>query len=160
MGLALSFSTPIAAQGEVRITTWDGAQEEAQTKLAGVPFTAKTGIETVYATWPGTIAPIRAMVETKQVTMDTYPLNTWDVIVGCDEGILERLDPKELGLDSSDFYEGTIEPCGISSDLLTILWAWNLDRLPHMTGDNRPKSIAEAWDLKKFPGRTSRTSFI
>ncbi|MSO93267.1 MAG: extracellular solute-binding protein [Rhodospirillales bacterium] len=149
---AFCLSTGVEAQQrEVRISTWGGAQEDAQKKIAET-FTKETGIRAVFDTWNGSLGPIRGMVQAKNVTTDTYPFNPWDAVAGCDEGILERLDPKELGLDPSDFYEGAIEPCGIASDLWTWAWAWNEDRHPEWKGKG-PKNMAEIFDTQKFPGK-------
>lgn len=154
LALALAFSPMMSADAqEVRLATWGGVQEDVQKKYVAEPFTKKSGTKTIFGTWNGTLAPLRAMAETKQVTTDLYPLNPWDVTVGCDEGILEKLDPRELGLEPNDFYDGAIEACGLSSDIVTNMWAWNLDRHPDWKGDRRPKTISEAWDVKKFPGK-------
>lgn len=155
---AIAFSIGLAARTEAQdltLVSWGGAQETGYKKAYGETFSkAKGGLNLTWTTWNGTIAFIRAQVETKSVTNDVYPLNPWDTVAGCDEGVLEKLDPKELGItDASDFYEGGIEPCGIASDIWTYLLAWNLDKNPQWVGDKAPKGAQDLFDLKTYPGR-------
>jgi putative spermidine/putrescine transport system substrate-binding protein len=155
---AFALGLGLAAGAEAKdltIVTWGGAQEKGYKLGYGETFAkAKGGLNITYTTWNGTIAFIRAQVETKSITNDAYPLNPWDTVAGCDEGILEKLDPKELGItDPKDFYDGAIEPCGIASDVWSYLLAWNLEKNPKWVGDKAPQNVKDMFDLKAYPGR-------
>ncbi len=138
---------------DLTVVTWGGAQELGYKQAYGEPYEREKGAKITYTTWNGTLSFIRAQVETKSVTNDLYPVNPWDAVAGCDEGTFEKLEPKELGLDTTDFYDGGIEPCGIASDIWTYLLAWNGERTPAWTSKTGPQNIQDMFDLGKFPGK-------
>ncbi|MSO93701.1 MAG: extracellular solute-binding protein [Rhodospirillales bacterium] len=154
---ALGFGIGLAAEAraaDLTVVTWGGAQETGYKKAYGETYEKLSGNKLTWTTWNGTISFIRAQVESKSVSNHIYPLNPWDTVAGCDEGLLEKIDPKEMGItDPSDFYEGAIEPCGIGIDIWTYLLAWNLDRNPTWVGDKAPKDVQSMFDLKTWPGR-------
>ena len=157
-GLAAGLSAFAAAQErEVRAVNWGGAMMDAHLALFYGPFTKATGIKVVADTWSGKISQIRAMVEAKSISKDMFVVNPWDAVQGCDEGILERIDPKkDLGLsdaDVKDFYEGAIEPCGVATDIWTYVWSWDRARHPEWTEATGPKNIKDIYDVKKWPGK-------
>ena len=155
-GAAVVLCLAVAVDAQARdltVATWGGAQEKAHKEVMGPPFTKEKGIPVVYTTWNGTISYIRGQVQTKSVSTDVYPNNPWDVVAGCDEGLFEKLDPKELGVDPKDLYEGAIEPCGVATEIWSYLWGWNGDRHPEWTEKTGPQGVKDAFDLNKFPGR-------
>lgn len=147
--LAFTAGPPAFAAGELRITSWGGAFQDAQRKAFFEPFEKATGVKIIEDNWQGKIGQIRAMVQSGNVTTDLYDANPNDVITACDEGIAERID-KDLITDRSDFMEGALTECGVSSDVWTHVWTWDGDRLP---ADKGPKTIADVFDPVKFPGR-------
>jgi len=90
-------------------------------------------------------------VQAGKVTTDLFSGNPWDGVTGCDEGILEKIDKKFLG-DPSDFIKESLSDCAISSDIWTYMWAWDGDRLKFGPNEG-PKTIADIFDTKKFPGK-------
>lgn len=154
---ALGFGAALAAEAraaDLTVVTWGGAQETGYKKAYGDTYEKLSGNKITWTTWNGTIAFIRAQVEAKAVTNHIYPLNPWDTVAGCDEGLLEKIDPKEMGItDPSDFLEGAIEPCGIGVDVWSYLLAWNLEKNPKWVGAAAPKDVKDMFNLKDFPGR-------
>jgi putative spermidine/putrescine transport system substrate-binding protein len=63
---------------------------------------------------------IKAMVEANNVTVDVVEVEYPDVIRGCDEGLLETIDPAILPAAADgtkaedDFLKGAIADCGVA----------------------------------------------
>ena len=101
------------------------------------------------------MAQIRAQVEMGNVFWDVVDLNMPDLVRGCDEGLLVpvNIDDLPLGADgtpaANDFVEGTVTECGVTKIFFSRMIAYNDKRI----GDVKPATIADFFDLEKFPGR-------
>ena len=72
------------------------------------------------------------------------------LIAGCEENILQTLDPSRLNIDTTDFIDGAIHKCGIGTS------AWSMV----LGFDNRgftdiPSSWNSIWNTLQFPGGRS-----
>ncbi len=143
LGLAASSH----AADSLTIVTFGGAFENAVNKALFEPFTAKTGIPIVKEQYDGGLAKLRGMVEAKNTTWDVIDLESNDAIAGCDEGLLQKLDPKLLG-DVSDFIPGAVLPCAVASMVWSTVYAYDTTRLT-----TAPSTMADFFDLQKFPGK-------
>src|SRR5919199_4820427 len=92
----LGFSLPAGAAETMTAVTFGGAFENAADKAYFQPFAAKTGIDVVKEEYDGGLAKLRGMVEAHNTTWDLIDLESNDAIAGCDEGLLQKLDPKLL----------------------------------------------------------------
>jgi putative spermidine/putrescine transport system substrate-binding protein len=152
IALALSTMGSANAQEKVlRITGFGSGYQDGLRAAYFQPFEKATGIKIIEDTWNGEIGKIRAMVQAGKVTNDLFNGNPWDGVTGCDEGILEKIDKKFLG-DLSDFTKDALSECAISTDIWTYMWAWDGDRQKFGPGGG-PKTIADIFDTKKFPGK-------
>ncbi|ANW03028.1 spermidine/putrescine ABC transporter substrate-binding protein [Bradyrhizobium icense] len=149
IGSAMSALMPLKpafAAEELRIVSWGGALQAAQRKAFFEPFTKATGIKLKEDEYNGELGKIRAMVESKTVSWDVVGgFNDWVQLL-CDEGVIEKLDWKRLGLDRSRFV-GTYD-CGVPAEMSGTAVAYDKDKLP-----NGPKTIGDLFDLQKFPGK-------
>lgn len=137
----------VFAGDQLTIVSWGGASQVATRKAFFEPFTKATGVKITEDEWNGEVSKVRAMVESKNVS--------WDVIdVGasthamCAGGLIETIDWRRLGLDRSKFMGGDKNDCGLPHDTSATVIAYDKDRLP-----NGPKTIADVFDTKKFPGK-------
>ncbi|MGO7807986.1 extracellular solute-binding protein, partial [Rhizobium ruizarguesonis] len=81
--------------------------------------------------------------------------NTWDLVaveaeeltLGCEEGLFEVLDPAKFG-GAEKYLQGTASECGVPANIFSIAVAYDGEKLA-----NGPKSWADFWDVKKFPGK-------
>ena len=86
---------------------------------------------------------------------DVVDLNVADAVLGCDEGLLEFIDPGDLprGADGSsveeDFVPGTLTDCGVGIIFFSSIYAYDPQHFP----DARPATIEDFFDLERFPGR-------
>ncbi|MFK8253998.1 ABC transporter substrate-binding protein [Ancylobacter terrae] len=143
----LGLAAPSHAADSLTIVTFGGAFENAVNKAFFEPFTAKTGIAIVKEQYDGGLAKLRGMVEAKNTTWDVIDLESNDAIAGCDEGLLQKLDPKLLG-DVNDFIPGAVLPCAVASMVWSTVYAYDTTRMP-----TAPTTMADFFDLQKFPGK-------
>ncbi|QJP15761.1 ABC transporter substrate-binding protein [Starkeya sp. ORNL1] len=143
----LALSLPASAADSLTVVTFGGAFENAVTKAYFEPFTAKTGISIVKEQYDGGLAKLRGMVEAGNTTWDVIDLESNDAIAGCDEGLLQKLDPKLLG-DLSDYIPGAVLPCAVASMVWSTVYAYDTSRMK-----TAPTTMADFFDLTKFPGK-------
>lgn len=143
----LGLAAPASAADSMTVVTFGGAFENAVDKAFFGPFTAKTGVEIVKEQYDGGLAKLRGMVEAKNTTWDVIDLESNDAIAGCDEGLLQKLDPKLLG-DLNDYIPGAVLPCAVASMVWSTVYAYDTTRLT-----TPPTTMADFFDLAKFPGK-------
>ena len=137
------------------VVSWGGSYAQAVTKGYHGRFTAETGIEIRLDDYNGGLAQVRAQVETGNVHWDVVDLEIADAVSGCDEGILERIDPATLppapdGTPAlSDFLPGTVLECGVGALVYSTIYAYNAARMP----GEKPATMDDFFDLERFPGR-------
>ena len=154
--LAILACTLNAAGAEsVTAVSWGGSYARACAKAIHEPFTAETGIEVRLEDYNGGLAQIRAQVETGNVHWDVVDLEMADAVLGCDEGLLEPIDPGDLppapdGTPAEqDFFPETLTECGVGGTYYSTIYAYNEEKFP----GSKPATIADFFDLEKFPGR-------
>ncbi|WP_081163198.1 ABC transporter substrate-binding protein [Ensifer aridi] len=146
---ALLSAQPVSAADQLTIVSWGGNFQDSQRKAFFEPYASATGTKVTEDSWNGEQAKIRAMVETNTVT--------WDVVVGgsmgqlCADGMLETIDWNKLGLDPEKF--NGREDCAVPANAAANIIAYDKDKLP-----SGPKTIADFFDLKKFPGKRGLNS--
>lgn len=146
---ALAGPSPAVAQDSITITSWGGAYSMSQRKAYYEPFMKETGITVLEDEWDGSMAKVRAMVETKNYQWHVIDAETPDVLQGCDEGTLEELDYGRLG-GRDRFIETAALDCGVGTIVWSTIYAYDGDVFPE--GGPTPSTIADFFDVEKFPG--------
>ena len=142
--------------GSLTAVSWGGSYARAINKAYYEPFEAATGVvigrdDLV----DGGLAPIRTQVDIGKVHWDVLSLESSQAIRACDEGLLEVIPRNILlpGADGSpaseDFRPGTLTECGVGHVVYSTIYAYHPDRFP----DEKPGTIADFFDLERFPGR-------
>jgi putative spermidine/putrescine transport system substrate-binding protein len=148
---ALAAAAPLAAyasSGRVVYATWGGSWEEALRKAWLDPFTRKAGIDTVTVTGPD-YGKIRAMVKAGKTEWDVAEVLPDFPIVGGREGLLEPIDwsiIKRSNIGSPEMATDVSVPQMIWARVLV----YNTKKF---SAANHPRNWAEAWDVKRFPGK-------
>ena len=148
VGVSVLTGNAVAQQGAVTFASWGGAFQDALRKTMLEPATKKLGITLKEDTTNG-IQDVRAQITAGKVAWDVteQELPTCETLKR--DGMLEPLDysviktdgvPKEL---INSHYVGFIN--------FTKVIAYRKDKF----GDNGPKTWADFWDIKKFPGKRS-----
>ncbi|WP_428102312.1 extracellular solute-binding protein [Candidatus Rariloculus sp.] len=158
MVLAAVWLVPPAGAQEtqsITVVSWGGSYARASVKAFHERFEAETGIRIDLEEYSGGLAQIRAQVETGNVSWDVMDMEAGDLLLGCDEGLLEEVDLSTLpsapdGTPAEEDFNATYAlDCGVQSlDYATVV-AYNRERL---TGP-APATMADFFDLERFPGR-------
>ena len=139
----------------ITVVSFGGSYARACVKGYHESFTAETGIKANLEDYNGGLAQIRAQVEAGSVHWDVVDMNVSESVTGCDEGILELIDPSILPPGpngeppAEDFLPETNTECGVGTLLFSTIYAYN----PETLRGPPPTTIADFFDLERFPGR-------
>ncbi len=137
------------------VASWGGSYTRACKLAYYEPFSAETDVVIRDALYNGGLAEVRAQVDVGRVHWDIVSMEMADAVRGCDEGLLEPLDPAlwPPGVDGTpaeeDFFPGTLTECGVGAEFYATVIAYNRERIP----DPKPATIQDFFDLETFPGR-------
>ena len=151
-GLAATATGPFVrvsranAAGKVVIRTIGGAYEEANVKAIFEPFTKATGIEIVKV--PATLGKLLAMFESGNIELDVIDAGELGMLSLSQKGALEKITYKGWKLTNPEDMDVRRDDMVANIYFSTVL-AYNTQVFP--TGKH-PRSWAEFWDVKKFPG--------
>ena len=139
----------------ITVVSWGGSYGRAVDEGAILPFTEATGIPVIVEDYNGGLAEIRAQVDIGNVHWDVVSLEISDAVRACDEGLLEPIDIDALppGHDGTpaadDFVPESQTTCGAGFLYASTVYAYN----EHYTPGEKPATMADFFDLEKFPGR-------
>lgn len=138
-----------AQKGEVVISSYGGTFQDAQRKAFFEPFEKETGIKVVDTTAP-LLPKIKAMVETRNVEWDVVEVEAATLLVLAKQGLLEPLDYANFDKETlRDIDARVVHPYGIGTIFFSNVIGYNTKKY---SKDIHPRSWAEFWDVKKFPG--------
>lgn len=143
-----------ANAGEIVAVSWGGAYTKSQVEAYHKPWTAATGNTVISEDYNGGLAEVKAQVEAGNVTWDIVDVELSDAVRGCDEGLLEVIDPSILpaGADGTpavdDFIPGAISECAVANIVWSTIFAYDSEKMP-----NGPTKLADFFDTSKFPGK-------
>ena len=154
---ALAGSALCAAQAyaadDLTITSWGGAYQGALRKIIFEPYATANKIKVTDEEYNGELARLRAQVESKAVGWDIVDLAPQAALQACNEGLIEKIDPAILpkgvnGLTAAqDFVPGAIGPCWVGN----VVYSQVMVAAPGLK--RAPQSLADFFNLRKFPGR-------
>ncbi len=148
-------ASPATAQDALTIVSWGGAYTKSQLEAYHKPFTAETGIKINSEDYNGGLAEVRAQVEAGNVTWDAVDLELSDVVLGCDEGLLETIDSSALPAApdgtpaEKDFVEGSLHECAVGTIVWSTVYAYDTTKFP----GKKPTTMADFFDTKTYPGK-------
>ena len=155
-GIALFAMAANVSSAQLTAVSFGGAYGEAQQKHMIDPFTKKTGHKILFENYSGGIAEIKAQVESGNVLWDVVDIETIDLERACSEGLLEVFpqDTLPAGDDGvaakDDFAPAALaNECGVGNIIWTVLYAYSDKTIK----GGQPKTIADFFDTKKFPGK-------
>ncbi|WP_137391979.1 ABC transporter substrate-binding protein [Rhodoligotrophos defluvii] len=146
IGVAFMAAGASANARDLTIVAWGGVGQEAQRAAFFDPYTKATG-KVVLEDQTPVLAKIRSMVESGNVTWDLVDQESAEVMIGCEEGLFEKIDWSQI--DRSKYAEHVHSDCGYGIYTAGNVLAYDGNRLK----DNPPKSWADFFDTKKYPGK-------
>jgi putative spermidine/putrescine transport system substrate-binding protein len=158
LAVALLIGGPVIAQTapqkELTVVSWGGTYTRSQMLAYVKPYRDANGEWVAMETYNGGLEEIRAQVETENVVWDVVDFELSDLIRGCREGLLEKIDHAVLpaGDDGTpaaqDFIPGALTECGIGQTVWATVVAYNNNSFAE-----RPTKLADFFDVKKYPGK-------
>ena len=148
---------PVNAQEDKSITvvSFGGASAMSSVKAYHERFTRETGIQIKLDEYNGELGQLRTQVESGNVTWDVIDMVAGTGLLACDEGLLEPLNydfisPAPDGTPArKDFIKMHDMECGIENIVASTIYAYN----DTIISGQKPTTIADFFDLEKFPGR-------
>jgi len=152
--LAVASAMPIVARAQSKqivVSDPGGPYTTAYREAFYDPFEKATGIKVVsVARESQPVAQFAAMVQTKNYVWDVTTLTlSADIPYLESKGLLEPIGLKPT--EFPDVMPEAITPNWLGVDVYSTVLAYRADKFK----DNGPKSWADFWDVKKFPGRRS-----
>ncbi len=144
--LALSGTAALAR--DLTVVSWGGTFQDAQRELFFKPFAEKTGKPVLDEAWEGGYGVLQSKVKAGSPNWDVVQVEAEELALGCADGIYEKLDWSKLGGKEAYIDAGTSD-CGAGHIVWSVALTYDGNKL---TGDT-PKSWADFWDVKKFPGK-------
>jgi putative spermidine/putrescine transport system substrate-binding protein len=154
-GAAAMAATPFAAKAQgandlkgttVVFTSWGGAYQDAEKAAYCEPFAKATGAMVVQD-GPINPAKFRAMAASGTPDWDVVDVTGGFIEVAAKDGLLEKVDPKLIHLDRID--PRFVHEYGVGC----IVWSSNLGYSTAAFPNDAPKTWADLFDFKKFPGK-------
>lgn len=132
----------------VVISSWGGAFQDGMRKAYFEPFTKETGIKVIENNYgPQGLARLKAQVEAGRVEVDLFDGPPQWPIIGRRQGILERIDPRYF--DAGNLVRGAIQEYGFGFTSVS----WGITYNTKTFAKHTPRTWADFWDVKTFPGR-------
>ncbi|TNE38999.1 MAG: extracellular solute-binding protein [Alphaproteobacteria bacterium] len=140
--------TSASAEDVLSIASWGGSYQDAQSKALFQPAAKEMGITIKEETYGG-MSDVRLRSKSGATQWDIVASGSGSAARAAAEGLLEPLDYKVI--DVSTFYPGLYTEYCVGSDVYSVVDAWNTKTY----GENGPRSWADFFDVKKFPGTRS-----
>lgn len=140
---------------DLTVVSWGGDYTRSQMLAYVKPFRRRSGEWVAMETYNGGLDEIRRQVSTANVVWDVVDFVLADLIQGCREGLLEKIDHARLaaGRDgnpaSQDFIPGALTECGVGQ----MVWATVVGYDGGRFEGERPTRLADFFDTRRFPGK-------
>lgn len=147
LGGALLAGDAAAQSRDLTIVSWGGAYQDAQRDLFFRPFQQQSNARLLEETWDGGVGVLRAKIQSGANNWDVVQVESEELLIGCEEGLFEKMDFAALG-GRERYIPEAVNECGVGNILYSFVLAYDKDRIA-----NGPKSWADFFDVNKFPGK-------
>jgi putative spermidine/putrescine transport system substrate-binding protein len=136
------------------VATWSGAYGRAQANALFHPFGEAKSYDVRIALYDGGLTELQQMVGHARYDWDVVDLELPDAIAACRLGLLEHVDTASLppGADGApaakDFVANAVGPCWVGS----VVYSQVIAFAPGRFAGAQPRTAADFFDLKRFPG--------
>lgn len=134
----------------ITFVTDGGAYVDAQKKALIEPAAQRLGLEIHAEGADEMIAGIKAQMQGGNVYWDIVEVGPDDCVAGTQQGLFEPLDYSKIP-NAADLPAEFRKPNSLGYIGYSTVLAYNKKKY----GDNPPKTWADFWDVKKFPGKRS-----
>ncbi len=147
--LALAVSPTLGQT--LTVANFGGANAKAQQLAFYAPFEATPnakGAKVQGVEYTGDLAQVGAMVQRGKPEWDVVEVESADLANGCAAGHFERIDRTSVP-HASILLPGTVQDCGLGAFVWSTVMVFDSQRF----SKEAPKSWADFWDTKRFPGK-------
>jgi putative spermidine/putrescine transport system substrate-binding protein len=145
VALAAGIAAPAVAR-DLTVVSWGGAYQDAQKELYFDPLRA-SGLPMHDESWDGGIGVLRAKVEGGDSSWDVVQVESEELALGCEENLFEPLNWDAIG-GRDAYLPAAVNDCGVGAIVYNFILGYDGDKFT-----DGPKSWADFWDVKKFPGK-------
>ena len=145
----------IRASDAVTVVSWGGSYGKAQDAALFTDASKNSGIA-INRESGASMSKVALQVESNAVIWDLVVSGSGSCAAAAAKGVLEKIDFNLV--DVSDFLPNTYTDYCIGSDVFATVFAWNTEKYGEPGSSSAPKSWADFWDVKKFPGTRSYRS--
>lgn len=136
-----------AMGADLTVISFPRADQVALTKAYYSPFKDATGLEIQAYSYDGQTSDIEAQIKANKTEWDVMQVESGTLMLGCQMGLFQKLDYAKIG-NTADFIPGAVSECGVGMFAWSMALAYDANRV-----QIAPKSWADFWDVKKFPGK-------
>ena len=137
------------AADPVTVVSWGGSYGAAQDAALFNDASKNSGIEIIRESG-ASMSKTCLQVESGSVQWDLVVTGSGGSASAAAKGCLEKIDYTVV--DVSDFIPGMYTDYCVGTDVFATVMAWNTDKYGQPGSAGAPKSWADFWDVKKFPG--------
>ncbi len=148
----LLLALPAGAAEQITFVSQGGAYQKAQTVAILDPAAKKLGITINQDSVPDAWPLMRSQVAGGKPIWDVVDVATGFCLRGGEQGIVEKLDFSKLP-NAAAMPEEYRSPWSVAYEFYSSVLAYGQKRYPDAA--SAPKTWADFWDVKKFPGRRS-----
>lgn len=148
-------STDPNAKVTLTFTAYGGAGQQAMIDSYQKPYTAAHPNVTFVNTSPPDVSQVKAQVMSKSVKWDLVSVAPGVATQNCDK-LFEPVDT--TGIDPANLVEGTLGKCYVGNFINANPIAYRTEAFPDPA--KAPKTVADFFDLTKFPGQRGILSNI
>jgi len=149
LAASVSFSSGAISADPVTVVSWGGSYGEAQDKALFIDASKNSGIA-INRESGASMSKTCLQVESGSVSWDLVVTGSGGAASAAAKGCLEKIDYKVV--DVSSFYPNLYTDYCVGSDVFATVMLWNTDKYGEPGSPGAPKSWADFWDVKKFPG--------
>ncbi|MDX1606814.1 MAG: ABC transporter substrate-binding protein [Candidatus Competibacterales bacterium] len=152
---ALTATSAQAGHEQLTITSWGGAYTASQMQAYVNPFREQVDVSVEVVDYNGGLDEIRNQVRSLNVIWDVVDVGLADALRGCQEGLLEPIDPAILApapdgtAATGDFLPGMLQRCAVGQNVFSTVIGYD----PADFDGDPPASVQDFFDLRAFPGR-------
>ena len=144
-----ALATGFAAADPITVVSWGGSYGAAQDAALFTDASKNSGIEIIRESG-ASMSKTCLQVESGSVTWDLVVTGSGGAASAAAKGCLEKIDYSVV--DVSTFYPNTYTDYCVGSDVFATVMSWNTDKYGEPGSAGAPRSWADFWDVKKFPG--------
>jgi putative spermidine/putrescine transport system substrate-binding protein len=143
-------SAPANAR-DLTVVGFGGVSQNFAKKHFFQAFAKQSGVPVSDDVYNGEMAKIYSMVKSKDVTWDVVMVEQPELAKGCEDGVFEQIDWSIVHREK--FIPGGTTDCGAGALGWGVTLFYDQDRIK-----DGPKTYAEFWDTKRFPGKRTLRS--